>query len=231
MSRDDVFQVRHSSLPAQAEGTEVPAVINRLGLTVVVDFFTQLALSGLTYHVQMGTEDAGVAFTTSIDDQLVSMLADNNAGYSMIPLLFTVNPGVVAGATLAMAMLEVDMAKLRYSANGTLFVPRNLHAQAPASFNGVAYVAGSSDITTLAKSAVPDSVELARKDYIEDALANTIGYPGAWDSCVYSVKQRPMVATYGVSSLIGHVGSASADLTGYAVIEMAQLAIAQMNAT
>ncbi len=231
MAREDPFIVRHSALPPISEATAERAVINRIGVQIMIPFLEQLVLSGLAYHVQAGTEDAGVAFTTAMDDALVSMLVDNNAGYAMIPLLFEVNPGVLAGATLAMAMLEVDMAKKRWSANGTAFTPRNLHAQAPASFNGVAYVCGATDITAAAKTAVPDSVELARKSYTEDALADTIGYPGTWDPCVYSAGKRPILVTYGVASLIGHVGSATADMTGYGVLQFAQLSIAQVNAS
>lgn len=231
MGRDDQFLVRNASLPSIAESTAERAILNKLGMQVVMDFFTFLFFTGHAYHIQAGTEDAGAAFTTSIDDILVSLLWDNAAGYSAIPLRFEVHPGVVAGATLAMAMLEVDMAKLRYSSGGTAFTPRNMHAQAPHSWNGPAYVCGSSDVVALAKSAVPDSVELARRFFTEDALADTIGYPGAWQSEVYNVKSQPMLVTYGVSSIIGHVGSASADMTGYAVLEAAQLEIAQTNST
>ena len=231
MAREDVFLVRHSALPPISEATAERAIINRIGAQIVVPFLEQLVLSGLAYHVQAGTEDAGVAMTTAMDDQLVSTLIDNNAGYAMIPLLFEVNPGVISTATIVMAMLEVDMAKKRYSSGGTAFVPRNLHGQAPASLNGVAYVCGGSDITSAAKTAVPDSVELARKTFTEDALADTIGYPGAWDPCVYSAGKRPISVTYGVSSVIGHVGSATADVTGYAVLQVAQLSIAQVNAS
>ena len=229
MSREDVFLVRHSSIPAISEAVAERAIINRMGMQIVVDFFDQLILSGLAYHMQLGTEDAGVNSTTAIDDQLASMVIDNNAGYAMIPLLYEVTPGVLATATLVQAMLEVDMAKKRYSSGGTAYVPRNLHAQAPASLNGAAYV--GPDVTILAKTAVPDSVELARKFFIEDAIADSLGYPGAWEECVYSVKQRPMSITYGVGSVVGHFGSATADVTGYAVIQVAQLAIAQVNAS
>lgn len=229
MSREDAFLVRHSALPPVAEGLPDRAIVNRMAMQVVVDFFDQLVLSGRVFHVQLGTEDAGVNSTTAIDPALVSMVLDNNAGYAMIPMLYEVTPGVIAGATLVQAMLEVDKAKVRYSSGGTAFVPANLHAQNPASWNGVAYV--GPDVTTAAKSAVPLSVELARKFFLEDALADTIGYPGLWDPCVYSCKDRPMTVTYGVSSLLGHFGSASADVTGYAVIEAAQLSIAQVNAS
>ena len=229
MSREDVFLVRHSSIPAISEAQAERAIMNRMGMQIVVDFFDQLVLSGLAYHMQFGTEDAGVASTTAIDDQLSSLVVDNNAGYAMIPLLYEVTPGVLATATLVQAMLEVDMAKKRYSSGGTLYVPRNLHAQAPASLNGAAYV--GADITILAKTAVPDSVELARKFYIEDTIADSLGYPGAWEECVYSVKQRPMSITYGVGSVVGHFGAATADVTGYAALQVAQLSIAQVNAS
>ena len=188
MAREDVFLVRHSSLPPIGESVAERAIINRIGAQVVVDFLTQLILSGLAYHVQLGTEDAGVTGTVGIDDQLVSLLLDNNAGYAAIPLLYEVNPGVYGAATLGQSMIEVDMAKKRYSSGGTAFTPRNMHGQAPASWNGVAYV--GADVTTAAKTAVPDSVELARKNYTEDALADTIGYPGAWAAEVYSARNR-----------------------------------------
>lgn len=192
-------------------------------MQVVVDFFTQLALSGFTYHVQMGTEDAGVAFTTAMDDELVSMLVDNTSSYAAIPLLFEVTPGVIGAATLSMAMLEIDKAKARYTSGGTAFVPENLNGSDRNTFNGVAYVAGASDIVAAAKSAVPNSVELARVNWLEDALANTIGYPGAWENEVYSVAKRPVAVLLDASSIIGHVGSASADMTGYAVLQFAQI--------
>src|SRR3990167_4938928 len=111
MSRDDVFLVRHTSIPAVGESNADRAVINRLGFQVVTDFFTQLILSGFGYHMQIGTEDAPVASTTSIDDQLVWMVADNPDGSAAIPLLYEVNIGNFTTATLVISMLEVDKDK------------------------------------------------------------------------------------------------------------------------
>ena len=115
MARDDVFLVRHNSIPAVGESNADRAVMNRFGFQVVTDFFTQLVLSGFGYHMQLGTEDAGVASTTAIDDALASMVADNSAGNAMIPLTYEVTPGVLATATLVQAMLEVDKNKARFS--------------------------------------------------------------------------------------------------------------------
>lgn len=229
MSRDDVFLVRHSSLPPIGESVAERAIINRMGMQIVTDFFTQLVLSGMCYHMQLGTEDAGVNSTTAMDDQLSSLVMDNNAGYAAIPLLYETTPGVLATATIVQSMLEIDTAQKRYSSGGTAFVPRNMHGQSPQSWNGVAYV--GPDVTIAAKTAVPNSVEFARAFFIEDAIADSLGYPGSWNTTVFSCKTRPMFVTYGASSLVGHFGSATADVTGYAVLQAAQLAIAQVNAT
>ena len=229
MSRDDIFITRHSSLPAISEAVPERAIVNRMGMQIVVDFYTQLCLSGLTYHMQAGAEDAGVALTGALDDQLAFILADNNAGYAMLPLLYEVNPGVLAGATIAQAMLEIDKAKARYNSGGTAFVPANLNndGDAPAA-SGVFYTCAA-DVVTLAKSAVPLSVELARKTYTEDALADTIGYPGTWDPCVYSCRARPLSVINGVGSIVAQAGSPTADMTGYGVLQFAQLSTAQVN--
>ena len=220
MSREDVFLVRHSSIPAISEAVAERAIINRMGMQIVVDFFDQLILSGLAYHMQLGTEDAGVNSTTAIDDQLASMVIDNNAGYAMIPLLYEVTPGVIATATLVQAMLELDKDKVRYTSGGTAYVPANLRGDDNNSASGSFYV--GPDVTIAAKSAVPNSVEFARKFYLEDALADTIGYPGAWEACVYSARNRPIAVLIDAASIVGHFGSATADVTGYAVLQFAQ---------
>ena len=224
MSREDIFLVRQTSIPAVGESVQERAVINRFGFQVVTDFFTQLVLSGLAYHMQIGTEDAGICSTTAMDDALVWMLADNLAGHAMIPLLYEVNIGVLAGATIAMSMLEVDKAKARYSSQGTAFVPANMRSDDPHTAQGVFYTtaAAATGIIAAAKSAVPDSVELARRTWTEDALADTIGYPGTWDPCVYSIKSRPATVLVDASSILCHNGAASADTTGYGVLQFAQ---------
>ena len=220
MSRDEIFVVRQTGIPPIGDSVATQAVMNRLGFQVVTDFFTQMILAGFGYHMQIGTEDAGVASTTSIDDQLVWMVADNRAGYAMIPLLYEVNIGVVAGATIILSMLEVDKDKARYSSGGTAFVPANLRTDDPHAAIGTFYV--GTDITTGAKTAVPGSVELARKAWLEDALADTLGYPGAWDPVVYSVAKRPPTVLLDASSICCHHGAATADSTDYGVLQFAQ---------
>ena len=220
MSRDDMFQVRHTSFPAVSDSNGERAVINRSGMQIVTDTFTQLTLSGYTYHMQIGTEDAGVASTTAMDDALVWMLADSAVGQAMMPLLYEVTPGVLAGSTLVQAMLEIDKDQVRYTSGGTAFVPANMRSDDPQSASGSFYV--GTDITVAGKTAIPNSVELARKFYIEDTITDSLGYPGAWESAVYSIRTRPPFVMVDASSLLCHFGAATADATGYGVIEFAQ---------
>lgn len=222
MGRDMIFKVQHKSIPPTAENNAAKAVINRLGFQVITDFFTQMILSGFAYHIQAGEENAGVETPAALDDQLGFMLADNVAGYCMIPLLYEATPGVVDGATLLEAMLEVDKAKARYNSGGTAFVPANLRGDDPNTANGTFYITDGSDIAVLAKTAVPDSVELARQDFLEDTLNPTIGYPGEWNTVIYSARTRPICAIIGVGSIVCHLGAATDQPIAYGVLEFAQ---------
>ena len=224
MSSQTIFQTRHSTFGALGEEEKDRAVTNRLGSVIVTDLYTQLILSGYAYHQQIGTEDAGVASTTSIDDELVWMLADNPDLLAMIPLLYEVTPGVYGGATILYSMLEVDKAKARYTSGGTAYVPSNLRTDDDKTASGTFFV--GTDVAALTKSTVPDSVELARKQYTEDALADTLGYPGIWDASVYDINKRPACVLVGVSSLLCHFGTNNTDATGYGVLQFAQFASA-----
>jgi hypothetical protein len=229
LSRDDIFIVRQDSVPAVGEGNTARAVINRMGMQVVTDFWDQLSLMGATYHMQVGTEDAGVNMTNTVDDQTAIFSVDNTAGNVIIPMLYEATPGVPAAtAALLYAMIELDKEKVRYSSGGTAFTPEPMNGEDANSANVTAYITDGSDITVLAKSAVPDSMELARVQFIEDALADTIGYPGAWDTEVYNVRKRFMAIGSGVSSICCHFGSATALTAGYAVLQFAQLTTAQV---
>jgi hypothetical protein len=221
MGRDDPFMVRDTTLDPRVSGTRGEAVVNRLGFQTQVDFLTQMVLSGFGFHIQAGTEDAGVAATAAIDDELAFILADNRAGNVMIPLLYEVTPGSVADTfVLLMAMLEADKEKARYASGGTVFVPENMNGSDQNTFSGVAYAGG--DVIPAAKSAVPDSVELARRFFYEDTLAAKIGYAGWHKSEVYTARKRPLCVLHDASSIVGHLGSTTALATGYGVLQLLQ---------
>lgn len=222
MSREDPFLVRHTSLPAVGEANGERAVLNRMGFQVVTDFFTQIGLAGFTYQMQIGTEDAPANSTTSIDDQLAEGVADNIAGYAMIPLLFEVNFDFVDTAVNSDVMLEWDKAKVRYTSGGTAFVPANLRGDDPYAAVGSYYV--GPDVTVAAKSAVPDSVELARRAPNEDVVTDPTTGKLGWDPVIYSCRTRPVVVGIDACSFVQHIGAGTADINIYAAFQFAQFA-------
>lgn len=223
MAREDVFRVRNTSWPALGESGQEQAVINRSGSLIVTDFLTQLILGGWAYHIQAGTEDAPVASTAAIDDQLAFMLVDQNAGYAMLPLgVQTVIANWTTG-TLFNTMLEADKDKARYNSGGTLFVPTNLRGDDPRTFSGVAYVCAA-DIVANAKSAVPNSVELWRGGVTEDAQATPDAAAAAnGGNATYSIRVNPFIVLTDVSSFVVHHGATTADANSYGNFQFAQV--------
>lgn len=193
---------------------------NRRREQVVADFWTQMLFDGRLYHIQIGTEDAPVASTAAIDDELVWALLDNNAGYALLPFAAQVRIANWTTATITNAMIEADLAKKRYSSGGTGFTPRNMRADAPYSFNGNGYV--GTDITALAKSAVPDSVELKRGLNVEDAQA-TPDAAAANIEFNYNARLDALAAIVGLGSLLLHFGATTADVNGYGFLQAVQL--------
>ena len=221
MASQTIFQVRHDTFPALGEQGKDRAIVNRFASQIQVDFFTQLVLGGYAYHMQIGTENTGVDSTAEIDAILVWMIADNPDTYAMIPLLYEMNVGVQDG-TLVQTMLEIDKDKVRWAddASGTLYVPANMRSDDNNTAQGDFRV--GTDVVADAKSAVPNSVELARKFITEDTLADTIGYPGAWASTIYSIADRPAIVLVDASSIIVHFGNNGTDCAGYGALQFAQ---------
>jgi hypothetical protein len=214
------FAVYQGSYQIIGNGGGAAGRANRRGEQVVIDFWSQLVFDGRMYHIQLGTEDAPIASTTAIDDQLVWAVVDNNAGNVLIPTNTQVTIANWTTATLVNAMLEADMAKKRYSSGGTPFVPRNLRSDTPFAASVTAYV--GTDITVAAKSAVPDSVELKRGLVIEDAQA-TPDPAGASVEFNYSIRNDPAVVLVDATSLVLHFGATTADVNGYGSMQFASI--------
>jgi len=217
---------RTAGYDTAADGEEVAgfAVSKRQEL-IVVDFYTQLVLEGRMYHMQIGTEDAPVDSTTSVDDQLAWAMIDTTAGTTTIPTYIDVWVCTVGNTSATLqAMVEVDRAKNRYVSGGTAYVPENMRTDRPrASTVTKAYV--GTDVTIAAKTAVPGSMEIARAVYWETTPSATnepcdfvMNIPR-----LYSIKDRPPVAIVGVGSLILHLGAGTADSPCYGVMEWGEL--------
>jgi hypothetical protein len=226
MGREDHHIVRHQSIPSLGESNSDRAIMNKFGAAVVVDLVTQWLLSGYCFHMQTGTEDAPITTNGPLDDTKPVMLADNNSGV-IVPLLYEVSIAAHSTSTAIEAMLEVDMDKKRYSSGGTVYVPEQMNnaATSAAAANGTFYTIEGSDIVALAKTAVPASIELARKTLSEDAIGDPAGAQIALDK-IFSIRERPPVIANTPSSICAHFGSATADVTGYGQLEFAQFAAA-----
>ena len=225
MAREDIFQVRHQSIPTIGEAQADRAIMNKFGSQVVTDLLTQWLLSGYCFHMQLGTEDAPIDSTTAIDDALAWGVADNGSGV-LVPLRYEVNIATFTTATLAQAMLEADMAKLRYSSGGTAYTPRQMNgaASGAAAASGPFYV--GTDVTVLAKTAVPSSIELARRTFQEDVIADPGNGLLAGERDVFNIRSMGGVIIPQPGSAVLHFGSATADVTGYGVFQFAQFATA-----
>ncbi len=221
MASQTIFQVRHDTFPALGEQDKERAVVNRFASQIQVDFVTQLILGGYAYHMQVGTEITGVETGAALDDQLAFMLADNTAGYCMMPLLYEATPGPIETATILQAALTVDRLIARYDSGGAAYVPANLRGDDPKVAVGDFYIQ-STDLIPAAQSSGADCIELARRDFTEDALDPTIGYPGAWRTQVYSINERPPCAIIGVGSIVCQFGAASDQPLSYGALQFAQ---------
>lgn len=219
---NDAFIVRHQSIPAVSDGSSDRAIINKFASQVCTDLILQFLLSGYVFHMQTGTEDAPVTTNGPLDDTKPIMVADCTSG-AMMAILYEVSLSAHGTSTLIQAMLEADMDKARYSSGGTAFVPEQMNSAATgaAAANGTFYEISGGDITALAKSTVPASIEIARKSLSEDAIGDPAGAQMAIAE-VFSIRNRLSPILTNPGSLCGHFGSATADVTGYASLDFAQ---------
>ena len=198
--------------------------MNKLGSQVVTDLYTQFFLSGYTFGMQTGTEDAPVTTNGPTDDTKPVLIADNGSGF-MMPLRASVQIGAQLTSTIIAGMLEVDMDKARYSSGGTVFVPEQLNGAATSAdaANGTFFEITGSDIVAAAKSAVPASVEVVRQILSEDAIADPgVGQLGGLPA-LYDVRRDGPLGMATPGSILVHFGSATADITGYAQLHFAQM--------
>ena len=226
MARDDVFRVRHQTIPALAEAQADQAIINKFGAQITVDFYTQLLLSGLCFHMQTGTEDAPATSNATMDDTKAMIIADCLSG-AMIPLFADINFATWAAATTIQAMFEADMDKARFVSGGTVFVPEQMNkgATGAEAANGTFRTIEGSDIVAAAKSAVPASVELKHQVYSEDTLATVIDGMAGGKPPLFTTKEQTPVILTNPGSLLLHFG-ASADITAYGSLDFAQIPVA-----
>lgn len=117
----ELGRVRQNVYENYAEGQNRLARLNRRSELVVTDFYTQMALDGRTFGVQIGSMDTASKINTTASapsDTVVWALTDVDSGTTIIPIQVQVAVQRWVDATLIDFMLEADMGKVRFSAVG-----------------------------------------------------------------------------------------------------------------
>ena len=186
-------------------------------------------MSGRVFMLQFGAEDAPVASTGSIDDQLAMAIVDVPSGTIIMPLWGQGVVGTWTTGTLINYMIEVDNAKIRRASGGTAFTPICLRTDldngtGSAGVSGCsAYVSGASDVVASAKTS-GGSLEIYRES-IEVNVGDAADY---WPKMEYNPVISPLVV--GPASVLVHFGAA-ADLTVYGNLMWAELPSANIIVT
>ena len=185
----------------------------RDGSAATIDWKQSFALEGNVYTVQMGTEDAPINATPTIDDALVSGVIDVPEGAVAIPLFAQCAIALWSASTTVNFMIEIDNAKVRYSSGGTSFKPLNYHTGMVSRSGCVAYVG---DVTVASKT-TGGSLEVYRES-IEAQVGDAADY---WPKMEYIPVISPVVE--GPASILYHIGSANGDMSFYGNIVWAEL--------
>lgn len=221
----EIGRVRQNTYEAHPEGVDRELRINKRGEAVMVDFWTQLVLDGRMFHMQIGTESAPVDTTTTIADTLVWMLLDTTLGTTTIPAYCDVWLSAIGNTSASLeAMLEIDRAKNRYSTGGTAFVPENMRTDRPRASTCYKCYVGT-DITAAAKTAVPGSMEIARKGPFETTPTAT-NEPCDFNSNLrplFVARQQPTAVVVDTGSVLVHYGASTLDSSGFGVLQWAEI--------
>ena len=160
----EIGRVRQNTYETYDEGQNRPVRINRRSELVVTDFYTQMALDGRTFGVQIGTMDSAAKVNTTANapsDTVVWALTDAASGTTIIPVQVQVAVQTWTDATLIDFMLEADMGKIRFSAvnGGGEFTAINTRGDSPRAANSTSYVnlTTGAGITAAQKSTIGGS--------------------------------------------------------------------------
>lgn len=111
--------VRQSALAPYGESTHSSGIAARLGMEVVMDFYTYMALSGAAYQVRAGTISVPLVGDVVITDTAAEMSADALLGTTIIPVAANINFNLAAATLFEVAGKSVGAV----STAGTAFLP------------------------------------------------------------------------------------------------------------
>ena len=167
--------VKQNSLAAYGESSISGGIAARLGMQVVMDFYTYMALVGAGYQVRAGTLSVPLVGDVLITDTAAEMCADAASGTTIIPVAANISFNLAAATLFETAGKSVATA----SSAGTAFVPLPLRS------NGAA---ATSTARVQAAGAVTVTAELATTTLRHFSWGHPIA-AGAWPT-IYDWKPR-----------------------------------------
>ena len=188
----------------------LPLRATRDGAISVIDWKTMLVMEGCGQHLQIGAEDAPVAITASVDDELAFACIDVPTGTTIIPTKVQCQVAVWSTSTLMDFMIEVDKNGVRNDGGGgTQAYPMNLNTASTKKSSTICYICAA-DVVPAARTALM-SLELYRESYEVN-----IGNAGDWQpEMMYEPAVAPVIV--GPGALIVHLGATpgNGDATAY----------------
>ena len=173
------MRVQQNSLSAFGESTLSPGIASRLGLEVVLDFYTWAALMGRAYQVRAGTITTPLVGDVVVTDTAAEMCADAATGTPIIPVNLNIGLRLLTGTLHEYAAKSVATV----SSAGTAFVPLPLRS------NGAAAVATA---RVQAAGAVTVTAELATTTLRHWNFSNpAAGATGALPTAGYDLQWNP----------------------------------------
>ncbi len=118
------LKVVQNALAPFGETTYSGGIANRLGIQVVQDFYTYMALVGAGYQVRGGTISVPLVGDVLITDTAAEMCADAATGTTIIPVWCNINFNLAAATLFETAGKSVATV----SSAGTAFVPLPLRS-------------------------------------------------------------------------------------------------------
>ena len=193
----------------------LPLRATRDGAISVIDWKTMLCMEGCGFCANIGVEDAPVAITGAVDDELAFACIDVPLGLTIIPTCIQCQIATWgASATLFNFMVEVDKNSVRNDGGGgTVHYPLNLNAGSPKKSGTICYICAA-DVVPAARTALM-SLEVYR-DSIETVWGSTGDNVPEF---LYQPDAAPVIV--GPGALIVHLGSTpgNGDPTAYGTIQ------------
>ncbi len=143
------LKVQQSAVPNPANDASYSGgIANRLGIQVVQDFYTYMALLGAAYQVRAGTITTPLVGDVLITNSAAEMSADAASGTTIIPVACNINFNLAAATLFETAAKSVATV----SSAGTAFVPLPLKSNGAAA-TATARVAAAGGVTVTAELA------------------------------------------------------------------------------